>query len=275
MFQRELGNGAVVEAAYVASHRTDLSFPADINQLHIGSFGLGQSARPYPQFQGIGSNAPYNAISNYDYLQLSFRKRFGHGLSVDANYVWSKMLDDQDQAEQEYKAAWVANPFDERSESRLGEISARRSELKDAFAHYSRVVELQPNDADASLGLAKVLIAMSQPEALLEHSAQLEPFNAATRYHLAAIYRKLGRDADARRELAEFQKLKEMKHRLREIYHEMRLEPAHQERPDTNVPNYTARAALSSGHQKSADRTSASCRAATVREWLCSHCLCA
>lgn len=96
--QRELGNGTVVEAAYVASHGTDLSFPADINQLHIGSFGLGQSARPYPQFQGIGSNAPYNAISNYDSLQLSFRKRFSHGLSVDANYVWSKMLDDQDSA---------------------------------------------------------------------------------------------------------------------------------------------------------------------------------
>jgi tetratricopeptide (TPR) repeat protein len=152
----------------------------------------------------------------------------------------SSSRSDQDQAEQEYKAALAANPFDERSESRLGEICARRSELKDAFAHYSRVVELQPNDADANLGLAKVLIAMSQPEKaqpLLEHSAQLEPFNAATRYHLAAIYRKLGRDSDARRELAEFQKLKEMKHRLREIYREMRLAPAHQERPDADVPN--------------------------------------
>lgn len=152
----------------------------------------------------------------------------------------SSSRSDQDQAEQEYKAAFAANPFDERSAGRLGEISARRSDLKDAFARYSRAVELQPNDADANLGLAKVLIAMSQPEKaqpLLEHSAQLDPFNAATRYHLAAIYRHLGRTADARRELAEFQKLKEMKHRLREVYHEMRLEPAHQERPDADVPN--------------------------------------
>ena len=93
--QRELGSGAVAEAAYVGSHGTDLSFPDDINQLHVGSLGLGQSARPYPQFQGLGGNT-YNAWSNYDSLQLSVRKRFSRGLSVDMNYTWSKFLDSQD-----------------------------------------------------------------------------------------------------------------------------------------------------------------------------------
>lgn len=96
--QRELGGGAILEAAYVASHATDLAFPADINQLHAGSFGLGQSARPYPQFQGIGGNAPYDAISNYNSMQLTFRKRFSHGLSIDTNFTWSKMLSEQDSA---------------------------------------------------------------------------------------------------------------------------------------------------------------------------------
>jgi tetratricopeptide (TPR) repeat protein len=147
---------------------------------------------------------------------------------------------DQEEAEQEYKAALAVNPFDEKAECRLGEIAARRSDLKEAFAHYSRAVKLQPNDADAANGLAKTLILMNQPEkaqVLLEHSAQLEPFNAVTRYHLASIYRNLGRMADARRELAEFQKLKEMKTHLREVYHEMRVEPVHQERPDPEVPN--------------------------------------
>jgi predicted Zn-dependent protease len=100
-------------------------------------------------------------------------------------------------------------------------------------------VELQPNDPDANLGLAKVLLAMDQPakaQPLLERSAQLEPFNSITRYHLSAVYRDQGRTADARRELAEFKRLKEMKERLREVYHEMRVEPVHQERPDPDVP---------------------------------------
>jgi hypothetical protein len=95
--QRELGQGSVAEAAYVGSHGTGLSFPVDINQLPIGSLGQGQSARPYPQYQGLGGNT-YNANSNYDSLQLSLRKRFSRGLSVEANYTFSKFLDNQDSA---------------------------------------------------------------------------------------------------------------------------------------------------------------------------------
>ena len=145
----------------------------------------------------------------------------------------------QDDAEKEYKAALADNPFNEKALCRLGEMAFARSELKEALARYSRSVELQPNDADANLGLAKVLLAMDQPakaQPLLERSAQLEPFNSITRYHLSAVYRDLGRTADARRELAEFKRLKEMKERLREVYHEMRVEPADQERPDPDVP---------------------------------------
>jgi cytochrome c-type biogenesis protein CcmH/NrfG len=152
----------------------------------------------------------------------------------------STVASDQADVEKEYQAALARNPSDEKSECRLGEISARQSDLKSAFAHYSRAVELQPKDADACLGLAKVLVAMNQTEKaqpLLERSIQLEPFNAVTHYHLASVYRSLGRSDDARRELAEFQKLKELKHRLRELYHEMRLQPAKQDRADPNVPN--------------------------------------
>lgn len=147
---------------------------------------------------------------------------------------------EQEEAEQEYKRALVANPVDERAECKLGDIAAERSNVQEAFAHYSRAVKLEPDDADAANGLAKTLIAMNQPEKarpLLEHSAQLEPFNAVTRYHLAAIYRSLGRTEDARRELEEFQRLKAMKSRLQAVYKEIRETPAHQEQPDPDVPN--------------------------------------
>ena len=43
-----------------------------------------------------GSN--FNGISNYDSLQLDVRKRYSYGLTFDANYAWSHMLDDQDSA---------------------------------------------------------------------------------------------------------------------------------------------------------------------------------
>ncbi|MGI8988066.1 MAG: tetratricopeptide repeat protein [Bryobacteraceae bacterium] len=146
----------------------------------------------------------------------------------------------RDEAEKEYKAALADDPFDEKSECRLGEIAFGRSDLKNALAHYSRALELQPNDADANLGIAKTLLSMNQPQqarAPLEHAAQLEPFNAITHYRLSIVYRDLGRPAEARRELAEYQRLKQMKAKLENVYREMRLQPSKPERPDADAPN--------------------------------------
>jgi Tfp pilus assembly protein PilF len=151
----------------------------------------------------------------------------------------SKQPSDREQIEREYKAALAANPFDEKSECRLGDIAARQSYLKAAAAHYSRALELQPNDADANLGLAKTLIAMNQPAKaipLLEHAAQLEPFNATVHYHLSLLYRKAGRTDDGRRELTEFRRLRGMKTRLDQVYQAMRLQPAGQEPADQELP---------------------------------------
>jgi hypothetical protein len=94
--QREIGS-VVVEAAYVANHGTGLPYPIDINQVPVANLGLlpVQNYRPYPQFAGISGNY-FDAYSNYNSMQLSFRKRFANGVSLDTNYVWSKMLSSYD-----------------------------------------------------------------------------------------------------------------------------------------------------------------------------------
>ncbi len=146
---------------------------------------------------------------------------------------------DQAQVEREYKAALADNPFDGKAECRLGEIALRASDLKGALTHYSRALELQPNDAEANLGVAKTLTSMrraKEAEPYLKRAAELEPFNAATHYRLSLVYRELGRTADAQRELSEYQKYKEMKERLKQVYEEMRLQPVKQERPETGLP---------------------------------------
>ena len=145
---------------------------------------------------------------------------------------------DQDQVEKEYRAVLSDNPFDEKAECRLGEIALRASELESALAHYKRALELQPNDADAVLGIGKTLTQMhrmADAEPYLKRAEQLEPFTAVTHYRLSLVYRATGRTADAQRELAEFQRLKDMKERLKQVYEEMRLQPVKQERLETEV----------------------------------------
>jgi Tfp pilus assembly protein PilF len=139
------------------------------------------------------------------------------------------------EAESEYKAALQVNPLEEQAESRLGGIAARRNDWKEASERYSRALELQPGDPDAAIGLAKVWMAMDQPqkaEPLLKHALELDPTSATAHFRLSTVYRQAGRTADAEHELGEYQKYKEMKDKLRELYHQMRLKEAAAEKDD-------------------------------------------
>ena len=97
------------------------------------------------------------------------------------------------EAESEYKAALQANPSDEQSECRLGDIALRRNDMKEAYDRYAKAVQLQPGDPDANIGLAKVLMSMDQPQKalpLLEHAIQLDPTSAVAHFRLSAVYRE-------------------------------------------------------------------------------------
>lgn len=59
---------------------------------------VGQSLRPFPQYDSITSNYNYNGNSSYHSLQLMARKRTGHGLNFIAAYTYSKALTNTDNA---------------------------------------------------------------------------------------------------------------------------------------------------------------------------------
>ena len=134
---------------------------------------------------------------------------------------------DKEAAEREYEAAVVQSPLDEKSECGLGRIALARNDVKAAQAHYTRALKLQPDDPDANLGLGKVMLSLNEPQKalpLLEKSIRLEPDDATAHYRLGSLYRQLGRVDESKREIEEFQRLKEMKERLRDLYKEMRLQ---------------------------------------------------
>jgi tetratricopeptide (TPR) repeat protein len=180
------------------------------------------------------------AIKNYrDALKLDPRLPGLH-------FELAEMLNDPsvpkgpEAAESEYKAALQVNRFDEKSECRLGDLALARNDQKEAYQHYSRAAELQPNDAEAALGLAKTLMAMQRPdeaEPLLLRALQLDPTSIVAHFRLSTLYRQTGRTADAKRELLEYQKYKDMKEKLRDLYHEMRIEPTREakDEPDSRM----------------------------------------
>ncbi len=164
---------------------------------------------------------------------------------ADLHYELAEMLygssvpADQAEAESEYKAALIDNPYDERSVSRLGDLALKHSDNQTALQYFSHAYQLQPNDPDANLGLARVLMSLHEPskaEPHLQRAIQVEPYNAMSHYRLGVVYRELGKPEDSRHEMAEFEKLKKMKNNLQDLYQAMRLQPGKQEAPESGMP---------------------------------------
>jgi len=171
---------------------------------------------------------------------------YREALKIDPNasglhFELAEMLNSSDaagsreEAEKEYQAALALNPQDEKSECKLGDLAALRGDQNAAAEHYGRALKLQPNDSEAMIGLAKAYMTLNQPEKalpLLEQAVKVDPTNATAHFRLSTLYRKMGRADDASRELADYQKYKAMKEKLRETYRQMRLDPGKKEQED-------------------------------------------
>jgi Flp pilus assembly protein TadD len=118
--------------------------------------------------------------------------------------------------------------LDEKAECRLGDIDAGKGNTQQAFAEYSKAVEMQPDDADAKVGLAKTLIELNQLDKalqVLEQAIQQEPTNPAAHYRLSTLYKKQGRVDDAKREVELYKKFKDLKDKLRATYKDLLIQP--------------------------------------------------
>ena len=92
--QRELASNWVATAAYVGSKGDHLFIGSELNPAVYGRPGKTVDSRRlyYPTFTNV-TNQTSNGSSIYHALQLTINKRLTHGLTVLANYTWSKLID--------------------------------------------------------------------------------------------------------------------------------------------------------------------------------------
>jgi tetratricopeptide (TPR) repeat protein len=134
---------------------------------------------------------------------------------------------DKAAAQGEYELALKENTSDALAATRLGDILADKGDLDRATRYYEQALKAQPEEADALIGLAHVESdrgADDKALALLQKVVSDDPSNMLAHFRLSALYRKMRRPEDAKRELAEYQKLRELKDKLREVYSTMKLQ---------------------------------------------------
>jgi tetratricopeptide (TPR) repeat protein len=137
---------------------------------------------------------------------------------------------DRAAAEHEYTIALEKNPHEVQAAVRLGDLQAGRGDLDSAAKLYERVLGQQPKNADALVGLARVYSEKNENEKalpLLQQVLAEDPTNMLAHFRLSALYRKMHRPDDAKRELAEYEKYKEIKDKLRQVYGTMHIQAPH------------------------------------------------
>jgi tetratricopeptide (TPR) repeat protein len=114
------------------------------------------------------------------------------------------------------------------AECGLGAIALSQSDLDQALAHYQRAYKLNPNEVEAQLGLAKVLMMEQKPDEAVNYlraAIQADPLNSEAHYRLASAYRRLQLDDQAQKEMHLFQEIKKTKDQVKELYHQMNIQP--------------------------------------------------
>lgn len=130
------------------------------------------------------------------------------------------------EAEQEYKLAVAQRPHDPAALTRLADIAGDKDDHATAIDLYKQALAAQPDYIDASIGLAYQLTETGHPDQalpLLLEATKADPTNVLAHYRLSAVYRRLHRIADAKREVAEYERLKAEKQKLQTIYDTLRL----------------------------------------------------
>jgi tetratricopeptide (TPR) repeat protein len=130
------------------------------------------------------------------------------------------------ESEGQYKLAVETNPSDPKAATRMGDIEVEKGDLDAGATYYERALKLQPGSADAEIGMANVLSEKGKPaEAapLLEQVEAADPTNVLAHYRLSAVYRKLKRPEDVKRELELYQRYKDEREKLKKVYQQMRV----------------------------------------------------
>lgn len=117
--------------------------------------------------------------------------------------------DFQDKAKGELQEELKIDPTNAGAEYLLGELARQGQDLPEAVRHFTKATQLNPNFADADLGLGMSLLAeknFADAVTPLETAVKLQPENPAAHYGLATAYARTGRKEDADREFALQQK---------------------------------------------------------------------
>jgi len=115
-----------------------------------------------------------------------------------------------------------------KTECEFGSMALSQSHLDQAFEHYQRAYQLNPNEVQAQMGLAKLLMMQEKPQEAIKYlrmAVQSDPLNGTAHYQLGTAYRRLQMMDMADKEVLLFQEIKKTKDQVEVLYRQMNKKP--------------------------------------------------
>ena len=170
-----------------------------VNQVSAEIFEIQER---YPE-----SAAEYRKAIAKNPAALNLHFRLGRVLLLESHAPESLAL-----ARREFEAELALNPGDAVAEYEVGQILLTSQQPAEAMKHFERAAALSPDFPEALEAIARARMDAKQYAeaiALLERVVRLEPTSEPAHYSLMLAYRNAGRPADAAREQAALDKLRQ------------------------------------------------------------------
>jgi Tfp pilus assembly protein PilF len=135
-------------------------------------------------------------------------------------------------AQQELDAAVQTDGDSARVECALGRVALLQSKSDAAYAHYRLAYKLNPNEVEAQLGLAAILVEQDKPQEAVQYlrsAVQADPMNANAHYRLARVCHTLHLIDEEQREIKLYQDIHTTKDRVAQLYRQMNRRPEGQD----------------------------------------------
>lgn len=126
------------------------------------------------------------------------------------NIYWR--LGRNDEALAELTEELKINPANPQAHYECGDVLLSENKLDEAEKHFAAALKYSPEMTEAHLAMERIAAARGDTNGAIAHlkkAAELRPASSTPHYRLWLLYRKMGRTADAERERAEFEKLRQ------------------------------------------------------------------